>query len=492
MGATRVSRIIRTVYLIAVGLGVAALGSVQSRAADLTTLVSFCAQTNCTGMNIIWTLNTDADGNLFGTTKVGGAMNAGTVFEVEKTAEGYASTPTILYSFCAQTNCTDGSTPLTTLVADADDNLFGTAVFGGAHGDPNNGGVVFELANTAAGYSFIPLVSFCLQAGCTDGALPNGLVADIDGNLFGTTQQGGANGSGTVFEIEKTATGYASTPTILYSFCAQTNCADGSRPEWGVIIDRNGNLFGTTRFGGANGSGTVFEIANTASGYSFSTLVTFGAECAGGGCSFGGLVADAVDNLFGITIFMGAPQGSSGKVFEVAKTATGFASTPTILYSFCAQTNCADGDGPNNLMVDTVGNLFGTTIRGGANGQGTAFELAKTGSGYASSPAILHSFCAQTNCGDGAAPNLGLAADNGGHLFGTTFSGGANNGGTVFEVGGGGFIGSFIGTPGSHNCRGKTVSALEQRFGTLDAAATALRFPDGDALQNAIADFCAG
>jgi uncharacterized repeat protein (TIGR03803 family) len=135
------------------------------------------------------------------------------------------------------------------LIADADGNLFGTTVFGGANG----GGTVFEIAKTAAGDASTPksLVSFCALANCTDGQRPEaGLIADADGNLFGTTVFGGANGGGTVFEIAKTAGGYASTPTILVSFCALANCADGANPFAGLIADANGNLFGTARSGG--------------------------------------------------------------------------------------------------------------------------------------------------------------------------------------------------------------------------------------------------
>ena len=91
------------------------------------------------------------------------------------------------------------------------------------------------------------LVSFCALANCADGDLPSGrLIADADGNLFGTTTDGGAHRLGTVFEIAKTDTGYASTPTILVSFCALADCADGSSPFAGLIADASGNLFGTT------------------------------------------------------------------------------------------------------------------------------------------------------------------------------------------------------------------------------------------------------
>ena len=100
---------------------------------------------------------------------------------------------------------------------------------------------------------------------------------DEDGNLFGTTEQGGAYGGGTVFEVRKTSHGHASTPTVLVSFCALANCADGKAPEAGLIADAKGNLFGTTSDGGTYGMGTVFEIVKTARGYASiaTTLVSF-------------------------------------------------------------------------------------------------------------------------------------------------------------------------------------------------------------------------
>src|SRR5215831_159594 len=103
--------------------------------------------------------------------------------------------------------------------------------------------------------NLMPLISFCSQTNCADGAFPEaGLIADADGNLFGTTSDGGVNGFGTVFELAKTASGYASTPPILVSFCALANCADGANPFAVLIADAAGNLFGTTNGGGVNGS----------------------------------------------------------------------------------------------------------------------------------------------------------------------------------------------------------------------------------------------
>src|ERR1044072_2169177 len=199
----------------------------------------------------------DADGNLFGTTE-GGVSSAGTVFGIAKTDAGYAGTPTTLVSF----NSTDGADPLYgSLIMDAEGNLFGTTLQGGAYGY----GTVFEITNTNTGYASTPitLVSF----NSADGAyLEGGLRMDASGNLFGTTEQGGAYDHGTVFEIVKTDTGYATTPTTLVSF----NSTDGDTliDTSGLIMDASGNLFGTTGSGGAYGSyGTVFEIAKTDTGY---------------------------------------------------------------------------------------------------------------------------------------------------------------------------------------------------------------------------------
>ena len=253
-----------------------------------------------------------------------------------------------------------------------------------------------------------------------------GLIADAHGDLFGTTYGGGANGYGTVFEIAKTAHGYASTPTTLVNF----NYANGGTPAAGLIADAHGDLFGTTYEGGAYGDGTVFEIAKTATGYASTptTLISFNGT--NGRWPDGGLVADAHGDLFGTTTYGGAY--GDGTVFEIAKTATGYASTPTTLVSF----NGTDGIYPiGNLIADAHGDLFGVTLNGGANSKGTVFEIAKTAHGYASTPSTLVSF----NGTDGAYPEAGLIADAHGDLFGTTAGGGANSNGTVFEITGSGF-----------------------------------------------------
>ena len=385
----------------------------------LTTLVSFGGNHSLEPEGLI----ADANGDLFGVTTDGGANGLGTVFELVKTAGGYAATPTTLVSFDDGTN---GEFPEASLRADSDGDLFGTTELGAGDGD----GTVFEIVKTAVGYASTPttLVSF----NGTDGAvLLGGLIADSNGDLFGTTELGGAGGtvvgaSGTVFEIAKTAGGYASTPTTLVSF----NSEDGS-PNGTLTADYNGDLFGTTS-GDAGADGTVFEIVKTAAGYASAptTLASFNID---DGAPSGSLIADANGDLIGMTLTGGGGsngtmfENGAGTVFEIAKTSAGYASTPTTLVGF----NGTNGAGPSgSLIADSNGDLFGTTGGGGASLNGTVFEIAKTGGGYASTSTTVVSF----NGTNGAGPAGGLIADGKGDLFGTTTEAGASGDGTVFEI----------------------------------------------------------
>ena len=179
----------------------------------------------------------------------------------------------MLYSFCAQSNCTDGEFPEARLTRDPSGNLYGTTNEGGANGE----GAVFKLRPPPAGQTLwteIVLYSFCARSGrnCTDGSFPRaGLIRDVSGNLYGTTEDGGAGGGGTVFELTPPAPGKTLwTETVLYSFCVQggSNCTDGSFPVADLFRDASGNLFGTTSEGGANsvvcGGGTAFELVTPA------------------------------------------------------------------------------------------------------------------------------------------------------------------------------------------------------------------------------------
>ena len=376
-------------------------------------------------------------------------------------------------------NGTNGADPFGVLITDANGNLFSTTGGGGAYpGGPYGGfGTVLEITKTSSGYASTPTTLASFNG--TDGEGPfGGLIADANGNLFGVTAHGGANGLGTVFEIAKTSSGYASTPTTLVSF----NGTDGAYPFGTLIADANGNLFGTTSGGGANvNGGTVFEIAKTSSGYASTPtiLYTFCAKtnCTDGAFPYAGLIADANGNLFGTTYLGGAY--AFGTVFEIAKTARGYVRTPTTLVSFKG----TDGDQPTGgLIADAKGNLFGVTHYAGANGHGTVFEVAKTARGYVRTPTTLVSFKGT----DGAYPTGGLIADANGNLFGTTQMGGAYGDGTVFK------LQTFAGLPGHPNCVAKSVSTLVQKYGGLNAVTTALGFPSVNALHDAIMAFCAG
>ena len=335
----------------------------------------------------------DANGDLFGVTAFGGATGNGTVFEITNTVTGYASTPDTLVSF----DGTNGYAPNGGLIADTNGNLFGTTEGGGENGL----GILFEIANTATGYASTPTV----LAGFNDaiGTHPSAPIADANGNLFGTTLGGGSTAQGTVYEIAKTATGYASIPTTLVSF----NGANGDTPEGSLLTDTNGDLFGTTVIGGAEGYGTVFEIANTPTGYASTptTLVSF--DAANGRYPIGRLVADAKGDLFGTTSGRIIDQGT---VFEIAKTATGYAGPPTTLVTFSSEYE------EGGLIIDAKGDLFGTSRY-----EGMAFEIANTATGYATTPTTLVSF----DGANGAGPIGNLLADAHGDLFGATENGGS-------------------------------------------------------------------
>jgi hypothetical protein len=388
----------------------------DTKGPKLTTIVDFMG---VDGASPEGTLMTDAAGDLFGTTVVGGADDKGTVFEIAWTRQGYASAPTILASFAGY----DGEQPAGGLIADGAGDIYGTATGGGTHGY----GTAFELVKIGTGFAASPttLVDFT----GSDGADPyGGLIADAAGNLFGTTSGGVNQSVSTVFEIAKIRRSDAPAPTTLVTF----DGSDGRLPTGRLIADAAGDLFGTTDLGGTDDDGVVFEIVKTNGVYANAptTLVSFtGADGAEPG---GGLITDAAGDLFGTTSAGGADHG--GTVFEIAKTGGGYASAPTVLVSFTGP----EGYQPDgSLIADAAGNLFGTTGLGGPGGanDGTVFEIAKTEDGYASRPTILVTL----NGSNGANPVGSLIADAAGDLLGTT-AGGAHGYGTVFEITHSGYV----------------------------------------------------
>jgi uncharacterized repeat protein (TIGR03803 family) len=303
---------------------------------------------------------------------------------------------------------TNGSDPTASLVQAIDGNFYGTTSGGGSNNNCTGGcGTVFKI--TPEG-TLTTLYSFCPQNGCADGAGPAaGLVQGADGDLYGTTEEGGANDYGTVFKI--TLQGM---PTTIYSFCSQDGCADGGLPAAGLVQGTDGNLYGTTAGGGAAGYGTVFKI--TAEG-SLTTLYSF--DRMDGFDSFSALVQGADGNFYGTTYAGGA--NNKGTVFKM---------TPqgalTTLYAFCPQPGCTDGSSPSAGVVQgTDGNFYGTTQGGGADREGTVYKVTPQGT-----LTTLHYFVVT----DGAFPDAGLVQGTDGNFYGTTAGGGANGGGTVFEI----------------------------------------------------------
>jgi uncharacterized repeat protein (TIGR03803 family) len=322
---------------------------------------------------------------MYGTTYEGGPYLAGTVFEIAAGSQAL----TTLVAFGGDIG---GVGPYAGVTLDASGNLYGTA-YGGADGL----GIVYEIA--ARTHVFTTLATF----DGTNGKLPQSIVTlDASGNLYGTTPYGGASGDGTVFEI---AAG-SHTLTTLVTF----DGTNGASPQAGLTLDASGNLYGTAG-GGANGDGTVFEIA--AGSHAFTTLATF--DGTNGAAPRAGVTLDASGNLYGTT----SADVSGGSVFEIAAGSHEI----TTLATFYGTNGAFPTAG---VTLDASGNLYGTTQIGGANGAGTVFEIA------ASSHELTT--LATFDGSNGAFPIAGLTLDASGNLFGTTYRGGANDTGTVFEL----------------------------------------------------------
>jgi len=352
------------------------------------------------------------------------AIIAGIAITLANAASAKAQTLTTLYSFCAQGGvyCTDGATPLGTLLQGSDGNFYGTTIGGGAHQE----GTVFKM--TPSG-TLTSLYSFCSQGdtNCTDGAQPYaGLVQGSDGNFYGTTAAGGVaqsydlcgyngnpnNSCGTVFKI--TPSGEL---TTLYSFCSQTSivngtyvCPDGSNPFGELVPGSDGNFYGTTMKGGAdiNGTGTVFKITP---GGALTTLSNF---CSQPGCGYApvaGLVQGNDGNFYGTTEYGFGEPGTFGTVFKITPSGV-----PTTLYDFGSQS----GDGQNPvapLVQGSDGNFYGTTYFG--ESRGNIFKITPSGT-----LTPLYQFCSQGGCPDGDWPKSGLVQGSDGNFYGTTYLGG--------------------------------------------------------------------
>jgi uncharacterized repeat protein (TIGR03803 family) len=323
----------------------------------------------------------------------GGTNDGGVAYKLTPNARHTKWTFSVLYSFCTLNDCADGREPQANLSYagkesglpyDGSSPLYGTASQAGA----NRHGVVFMLTPNAPQWSEQALYDFCSKSGCADGADPVAAVTvGASGNLFGTTYMGGANNSGTIFELSSTGgrfTRRTTTQTVLHSFCSSANCADGAFPAAALHIDAEGNLLGTTFGGGhkgphctdigVSGCGTAFKVVPNGAASQETVLYDFCSEkkCADGGYPLAGLLIEPSGKLFGATLYGGAkdPSPGSGALFDLS-------GSESALHRFCAKANCADGVEPEgDLIMDGSGNLFGTNLVLGANGDGgTVFEL---------------------------------------------------------------------------------------------------------------------
>jgi uncharacterized repeat protein (TIGR03803 family) len=333
-----------------------------------------------------------SDGNLYGTTVNGGESSSGTVFSVSPSGDVQT-----FYAF------TFGANPEEALIEGSDGDLYGTTRNGGAF----DKGTAFKI--DAAGVKTV-LHSF---GDGDDGANPIAAVVQAsDGSLYGTTYYGGAFGQGSVFRIS--AAGDEST---LYSF---TGGADGANSAAGLIEGTDGNLYGTTYYGGEANSGTVFRI--TPSGAE-SVLHAF-AGGADGAYVDVGVVQGSDGSFYGVTAGGGA--GDVGTVFAITP-----GGDTTVLYSFAGGEDGADptdGANPSSRLIEAEdGLLYGTTFIGGANEVGTIFRISPAGE-YA----VVHSFGA-TETGP-VYPDSALVQGRDGNFYGTTEFGGSNGLGTVYEL----------------------------------------------------------
>jgi len=321
--------------------------------------------------------------------------------------QAHAQTENVLYNF---TGTSDGSQPESSLTLQ-NGNLYGTTYAGGL-----GFGTVFQLSpNGTGGYTETTLYSFCPVSGCADGQNPtySNVILDSAGNLYGTAFGGGANGFGVVFKL--TNNGGTWTESVLHSFA---NAPDGANPENGLIMDGAGNLYGITFAGGTgNGNGCVFELSPSGSTWTEKVLYDVNS-------THSALTLGAPGIIYGTTY---------GTIFQLTLNGSGVW-VPTVLYTFNPANSATEGSNPvGTLALDVAGNLYGTTLTGGANNLGVVFKLSP-GSGVWTET-LLFSFGGQAKFGpNGASPVAGVVLDSKNNIYGTTKAGGIKGAGTVYEL----------------------------------------------------------
>ena len=384
-----------------------AMSVIASQAQTLITLAEFDGTNGSQPLGLVQGF----DGNFYGTTLNGGTQSLGTAFRVT-----HSGVLTTIHNFCSVAGCLDGALPEGRVTQASDGNFYGPTDNGGA-----KAGAIYRITSTG---KFVVLYQFCMTD-CSDGVLPTSVIQARNGTLYGTTF-GASNVAlpyrGTVFELA-----LAGALTTLHTFTGP----DGSYPSGPMMQASNGNLYGTTSEGGSStncsvgaiqGCGTIFQI--TPSG-TLTTLHSFDGTD-GGLPGYGGALVEGVDgNLYGTTTDDGL-SANGGTIFKI--TPTGKFAT---LYSFCSQTNCTDGASPvESLVLASDGNLYGTTSSGGnSRNGGTIFKVTPQGV-----LTTLYEFCSQLSCADGLFPQAALVQGTDGDFYGTTaYGGGPSSSGTVFR-----------------------------------------------------------
>jgi len=370
----------------------------------------------------------DSAGNFYGTTVGGGSHFSGTVYELSLNANGEYE-ETVLHNF-QRYNSTDGWQPFSGVILDASGNVYGTAESGGTNGS----GMVFELTPGSDGqWTETVLHNFTVL----DGAHPwSALVMDASGNLYGTAAGGGKYASGVVFELMRVNGGWVE--TTLHDF--NPHRGDGYTPIAGLTLDAEGNLYGTTSYCqcGYSNDGTVFELKRGAGGvWTEEILHSFINDGVQGFELNAGVTMNSAGNLYGATTLGGTGicnidyGGGCGTIFELTRLPDG-TWTETTIHDF--QNTPNDGVLPfGNLVLDAAGNLYGATNLGGADGAGTAFELTPSNGTW--NETLLHNFHGFSGLPnrEGAIPYAGVTLDDSGNIYGTTSAGGYGAG-VFFQI----------------------------------------------------------
>jgi uncharacterized repeat protein (TIGR03803 family) len=433
--------------------------------ASSTERVLYTFQGTGDGVEPIGGVVRDAKGNLYGTTRFnfqgsGAPTGFGLVYQLTPTKSGEFKEK-VIYAF--QGELIDGQSPQSSVVFDAAGNLYGTAD-GGLFGC----GIVYKLAPTQNGpWTETIIHQFDAFNGHNDGCEPVGsLIFDKAGNLYGTTSQGGGgtsdtfctNGCGTVFKLTPNKDG-SWTETILHAMHkGGGGSPDGQNPFDSVVFDNAGNLYGTTLAGGPDDLGTVFELTPATRGkwtetllFKFHDLVNNPPD---GANPMAGVVLDPAGDLYGTTTGGGGGLGGGGTVFKLTAGGNGKFKESVIHRFSLSESGFQDGMFPyGGLIMDSAGNLFGTTLLGGGHneplcffggvqsftGCGTVFKLTPAANGKWKE-SLLHSFQGSTDGGAPQPDHLTMDAD--GNLYGAASTGGKlvqsqngfNSFGVVFEI----------------------------------------------------------